>query len=509
MRLKLPFGLQIIRNNPALVNTGRGKLLCQLLPRWSYGKELLPESNHLALLNAYRGWVYVCASKNSTSVAASAPIKLYATKDATLVDMGKEFKVPTRKISKQKELYLRANPVLGSLDCVRKAVEIEEILEHPFLELMRNVNDFMNSFTLWELTELYQELCGNAYWYVVEDNLRVPREIWPIPPQHLRVIPHPTDFISGYHFSLYYLGLRKQQTFREKDVVHFKFPSPTSLYYGRGPLAGVTSAYNMQENINTYENALFVNMGRLEGAFETDEELGDHEFERLKEEIKQMFAGVKNVGKSPLLEKGVTYKQYGYPPKDLAFLKGREKIKEEICNAYGQSLGMYDKNATRSNSEMAEYTFQKGAIRPRLLRLEQKINEKLIPRYGEPSIFAAYDDNVPENRETRLKEIESHLKSMYSTVNQEREHDNLDPQKDYGDVPFVPAGVVELGKEPPVPAGPPPKPITEEEVVDFSETIMKKVGESLEGRTIFDMAPAGSEGNPEEETIFEMAHSDL
>ena len=504
MNLKLPFGLQIIRNRPELVSSGRGKLLSQLLPRWSYGRELLHEENFLSLLKGYRGWVYVCASKNSTSVASSAPIKLYATKSQALIDTGKEFKVPTRKISRRKELYLRANPVLGSMDCVRKAVEIEEILEHPFLELMKTVNDFMNSFSLWELTELWQELCGNSFWYIVEDNLKVPREIWPIPPQHCRVIPHPVDFISGYHFSLYTLGIRKLQTFREKDVIHFKFPSPVNLYYGKSPLSGVTSAYNIQENINTYENALFSNMGRLEGAFETDEELGEHEFERLKEEIKQMFAGVKNVGKSPLLEKGVTYKQYGYTPKDLAFLKGREKIKEEICNAYGQSLGMYDKNATRSNSEMAEYTFQKGAIRPRLLRIEQKINEKLIPRYDD-NIFAAFDDNVPENRETRLKEIEAHLKTMYSTVNQEREHDNLEPQKDYGDVPFVPAGVMELGEEPPQPTAPPQSPITEEDVAGFSEMVMKKVGENLKERTIFDMAPAVIEGEPEERTIFDMA----
>ena len=176
-------------------------------------------------------------------------------------------------------------------------------------------------------------------------------------------------------------------------------------------------------------------MGRLEGAFETDNELSQYEFERLKEEIAMTFRGTENAGKSPLLEKGVKYKSYGATPRDLSFLNGRSKVKEEILNAYGQSLGLWDKDSTRANATVANENFMRDAIRPRLIRTEEKINEKLTPQFDE-SLFVAFDDPVPQDKEFRLKQIESNLKSGYASINMERLDDNQDPVE-WGDEPIL------------------------------------------------------------------------
>lgn len=451
-------------------------VLRHLLPGWNYGRELATDQDFSSLLKAYRNWVYVCASKNATTVA-SIPIALFTAKEST-----KAFRESkTRPITKKREEFLRRNPGLAQLPQVRKAVEIEEVLEHPFLDLMRNVNRFMNAFSLWELTELHQELVGNAYWYIVEGGVMgqsIPVEIWPMMPSHVKVIPDREKFISGY---LYQHGMVKKRL-EEHEIIHFKFPSPASLYYGASPLSAITGMYNIGENMNTYENALFSNMGRLEGAFETDADLSDAEFERLKEEIKQGFQGAKNVGKSPLLERGVHYKQYGYAPREMAFLQGRKAVKEMICNAYGQSVGMYDKDATRANSETASYLFMRDTIRPRCLRIEQKLNEKLMPRY-DGSLFVAFEDCVPEDREFALRERESNLKTGYSSINMERQGSN-EETVEWGEVPILPFSMAPLGSATP----PPPssqgegRPPTGEELVEFEDMVVAAVEKRMAER---------------------------
>jgi len=428
--MKIPFtNIDISRRN------GGNKLIGKLLWPFSYNKGLLPDSNFANYLKAYTGWVYTASSKNATAVA-STPIRVYAGKPNTNPLKNYKFKA----ISREKEADIRNRPSLLNLPQVKQAVEIVEILEHPMLQLFRHVNSYMNQFSLFEITDLYQELCGNAYWYILKDKLGIPRELWVIPPASFQIIPDPIDFIKGY---VYGLGLQ-QQFFEEGEIVHFKMPSPTNVYYGQSPLSAVTSSYNISRNINRYENFIFQNMGRLEGAFETDNELSTYEFERLKQEIDQTFRGTENVGKSPLLEKGVKYKSYGATPKDLSFLRGRPYVKEEILNAYGQSLGLWDKDSTRANATVANENFMRDAIRPRLIRTEEKINEKLSPQYDE-NLFVAFDNPVPIDPEFRLKQVESHLKSGYSNINMEREEDNKDPVP-WGDKPILNKNMVPLGE---------------------------------------------------------------
>ena len=47
-------------------------------------------------------------------------------------------------------------------------------MDHPLLTLLAQVNPIHNSFDLWELTTLYQEVHGSAYWFIERDVLGIP-----------------------------------------------------------------------------------------------------------------------------------------------------------------------------------------------------------------------------------------------------------------------------------------------------------------------------------------------
>ncbi len=421
------FGFDIKRST----NTGRRIVATDLdMGRWlSFaGLGVMQPMDFNSLVKAYKSWVYVCANKNSTSVA-QVPLRLYVTKESK----NTKLIVPTKKVDKKTLDYLHDNSVIASLGQVKKAVEIEEVTEHPFLDLMREVNNFMNQFDLWENTELFQELTGNAYWYVVDNGLGVPSEIWVLPADRVRIIPgqNSESFVKGY---VYLVGAEKLE-FTEEEVIHFKFPSPTSMFYGMGPLAAAAEAYNINQNMDSYEAAMFKNMGIPSGFLETDKKVTDDEFKAWKERWDETYGGVKKQGKLGFLDLGLKFNKAQMSPKDMSYVLGRKLTKEQIMNIFGQNAGMYDPNATRANSEMASYTYMRDTVRPRLLRFEQKMNEKLIPRY-DPRLFVAFDNPVPEDQDRVLKAREVHLKSGTTIINEERNVLGMGPV-DWGDKPYV------------------------------------------------------------------------
>lgn len=447
----------------------RAKLTGALIPAWNYRKELPQNMDFAALLKAYRSWIYVCSNKNSIATA-STPLNLYVAKPTGTKGMRTYHS--TVPISKQKKKQLLQDPIVSTLPAVKKAEEIEEVVEHPWLDLMGNVNTFMNQFSLWELTELYQELCGNCYWYLVEDNLKVPREIWPVPPDAMKVVPDPKEFIRGYVYQRYMTPIE----FDEREIIHFKMPNPRSPYYGMSPLAAATAAYNLNEHMATYDQAIFRNMGKIEGYFYSDEEISNEEFDRVKEELKILTGGAENAGKTPLLPKSIKYDEAGFGPRELSHLKGKESVKEEICNVYGQSLAMYSEKPNRANSEMAEYSFQKNTIRPRLLRIEQKINEKIMPRYDE-SLFVAFENNVPEDVQLAIKRNTEYVKANILPVNEVRGEIGLD-ELDGFDEPWVQAGTMPASMA----AEGMGQPISPEDLEETAETVAKAIEKHLRKR---------------------------
>ena len=424
------------------------------LPDWYYQRELATATDLTSLLDAYRSWVYVCASKNAISVA-SYPLRLYVAKPTK-----SKLLVRTRSISKETREFLYSKE-MGHLDrFLRKAVEIEELLEHPFLELMKKVNPFMNEFELKELTDLHQELTGNSYWYILSNNGGMPVELWIVPPDKMKIVPSKEEFLTGY---IYSRGI-DSTSFDRLEIIHHKFPSPTSAYYGMSPLSAVTHAYNINENMNLYENALFSNMARPDGVLETDESLGEVEFKRVKKEWHQTYGKVKKSGKTALLEKGLHYKPISLTPRELSYLAGRKVTKEEICNAYGQSLALYDKDANRANADNATYIFMRDTISPRHRRQEQKINEQLLPRYDE-RLFCAYESCVPEDKEFKHKvRIESVDKII--TRNDAR-HEIGKEDVEGGDTLYIDSRLIPIGTTP------------EKEIEEASRKIAEKIKEKL------------------------------
>src|SRR6266852_2936630 len=142
----------------------------------AYKRNRLPTPNEM--LAELKNTAFTCASINA-AVCASFPPRLYVS---THADQSPA-KCRTRRLERLAEERLRGNKSLPA--AVTKARQIEEVLEHSLLALLRQVNPVHNSFDLWELTTFYQEVLGSAYWYMRFGPWGIPEQIWLLPAQNV------------------------------------------------------------------------------------------------------------------------------------------------------------------------------------------------------------------------------------------------------------------------------------------------------------------------------------
>jgi len=406
------------------------------------GQPYEPDVSYLSLVKKYQGYVYACASRNATA-CASIPLRLFQMRGSYKEKTGQ---YPTRRVKDQRLQELAKSPTTEKY--LRKAVEIVEVTEgHPLIDLLQKVNPHMNSFDLHELTVLSQELVGNAYWFLLVDAMGVPTEIWPLMPQFMKVVADRDKYITAYKYGV---DTVSTETFRPDEIIHYRYMSITNGVYGVGPLEAAILAADLHYNMNVLETSIMKNRGRPDQALVLPADAGSlspDTRKRLRQEWFEKFGGPRRGGKLAILEGGAELKDLTPSPREMNFLTGRKASRAEIAAIFGvpeSKISVEDVN--RANAEAGNYTYAKDTILPRLRRYEEKLNERLVPLYSD-RFFLAFDNPVPQDKEYRLKQVKDHLSTGYSTINEERDLDDLPPVP-WGDTPILPMTMMPMGTAP-------------------------------------------------------------
>lgn len=428
------------------------------------------------LVNQFQSWIYICAKLNAQTIA-SVPLRLYVTKSVK----GQKFRtIGTKAITKATMKRLEANAGLSNY--LVKAEEVEEVTEHIFLDLMDNVNPFNNSYDLWETTSTFLDLAGEAYWYLPKGKGGVPAEIWVIPSPYIQPIPGTTlqDFIKGYKYER---GTARIE-FSTDDIIYFNYPNPKNMWRGFSCVQGIADAVYINSKMYEFESAMFENRARVGGIFTVEGNVSQQEVKRLEEQAKEKYSGVKQAGKNMILTGGMKFQPDSMTPQEISYIEGRKLIREEICAAFDVPISaLVSTDVNRANAETADYRHAKNGIHPRLMRIEQKLNEKLLPMF-DPSLFCAFDDCVPQDKQFIVQKNDAYVKNNTFTINEVREEEGKDPVG-WGDVAWMPFGVTPITdgeKEPPPEPTPPPAPAPNEEVPveeELAGKVLAKVKERL------------------------------
>ncbi len=417
--------------DPTAWNTGR---------YWGEGLTTLGSKKPLSkaeMVEQLTSWVYICAKTNSDAISA-VPLGLYVES----APAGKRYEtITTKAVSKPVAKYLRSQASLKPW--LVKGEDVDEVTSHPFLDLMKNVNPFMNGSDLREITSLYMDLTGEAYWYVLRNKIGVPVELWPIPSQYMTPIPGTSlrDFIKGYEYE----RGRVKQTLRVEDVIPFSFPNPLNPYKGMSCVRGVADAIYVNSKINEYVEAMFENKARPGGVFTAEYGMSQPEFDRASEELAAKYAGARKAGKNMIVPPGLKFDRDFVTPDEMAYIEGKKITREEICIAFGVPISiLVSTDVNRANADAGDNSHAKRGVLPRLRKIEEKINERLLPEF-DPKLFCAFDNPVQDDRTIVLAENTQYVGAGIRSRNAVRAELGEEPVEG-GDELLVPYNLIPLSQ---------------------------------------------------------------
>jgi HK97 family phage portal protein len=394
----------------------------------SYRLNRNPTPNEL--LQELKGAAWACASINAAVCAAYPPNLYVATVDGTQPVP----KCLTRALHPANERRLRHSRHLPPR--ITKAQHIAEVLDHPLLTLLRKVNPVHNAFDLWELTQLYLEVHGKAFWYLRLGPLGIPDEIWPLPAQNVtpRRNPNSTNLVDYYE----YRTGAKEQRFAPGEILFFRYPDPRDPYLGGlSPLRACYEQIAIASEYAAFKNAKFQNHALPDALISPEEVIGEEERDRLETQWNRKLKRG-GAGKVVIAESGMKVQLLAHSMGDLALLADLKATKEDIANAFHVPLSYLTTNTNLANLQAARTQHMGLAIEPRLQRRDQKLNEQLLPLYDPTGrLFLASEDPVPVDRDAGIAQQTIDLKYGVVTINEVRGERGLPPVP-WGDTPWLP-----------------------------------------------------------------------
>ncbi len=396
----------------------------------AYRRHRSPTANEL--LAELKNTAWACANINA-AVTASFPPRLYVANDSST----SRPRCLTRSVDAGTLHRLHQTPYLRSF--TRKAESIEEVVDHPILELFRQVNPIHNGFDLWELTELYLETHGSAYWLLdYHPALSIPEQIW-ILPAHLvtpRQHSNSSNIVDYYEFR----G-RQLERFSPERVIHFRFPDPRDPYCsGMSPLRACFEQVALVSEYAAMRRSVYDNTGLPSVVLTPDEVIGEDERERLEQQWHQKFRQG-GQGRALVAESSLKVNLLSHSMGDLAALADIKATKEDIANAFQVPLPFLSSETNLANMEAADHMHKTLAILPRLRRRDEKLNERLAPLYDPTGrLFLASDDPTPANQAHLLQKEKLDLSMGVRTINEIRSARGLAPVP-WGDQPWLPSSL--------------------------------------------------------------------
>lgn len=303
------------------------------------------------------------------------------------------------------------------------------VFDHPLLSLIRQPNPLQGGVEFLEAFYSFYLAAGNAYLEAVLLDGEL-RELWNLRPDRIRVRLNQRGFPSVYEYTVSGKTVSYEMSFLrgvQQPVLHLKAFHPTNDVYGLSPVEPAAYSIDIHSAAGKFNKALLDNQARPSGALvyknETEKNLTDEQFSRLKTELNDAYAGTANAGRPLVLDGGLEWQDMSVTPKDLDFVEGKRESAREIALSFGvppMLLGIPGDN-TYSNYVEANRAFYRQTVLPLVGRACSAFTGFFRPTFG-PNIELWYDtDEVPAlviEREALWKKIAT---ANWLTIDEKRE----------------------------------------------------------------------------------------
>ncbi len=184
-------------------------------------------------------------------------------------------------------------------------------------------------------------LHGNAYIQLIEDGAGGIGELYALRPERVTVEADAAGWPVAYR---YRVGDRVTRIAAEDGagrpaVVHIRGFHPLDDHYGLGCLGAAAGAVAIHNEAARWNKALLDNAARPSGALVHDPGdggvLSGEQYDRLRAQMDDAFAGAANAGRPMLLDGGLKWQAMSLTPADMDFVGLKAQAAREIALAFG------------------------------------------------------------------------------------------------------------------------------------------------------------------------------
>lgn len=251
---------------------------------------------------------------------------------------------------------------------------------HPVARLLKRPNRVQTWFEFMRDLMIALLLRGNGYAAILRDKRGDPVELILINPDAVMVLE---DSNGGWWYNVNRIGLFQIDMLRQfpvaipaEDIMHLRGPS-FNMLVGVSTIGLARDAIGLSIG-QSQQQSRWVGAGaRPSVILETPRQLSDTSAARLRASWEQFTAGILNVGKTAVLEEGVTAKALALTSVDLQFI--------DQCNLSIQDIARFFKVPTRKLAQpdttrgstiiQEEQAYVNSTVSPDLEMIEQKFEQ--------------------------------------------------------------------------------------------------------------------------------------
>lgn len=323
----------------------------------------------------------------------------------------------------------------------RKAGNAKIRLEdHPLATLLRQPNPMQGGSEMFEQLYAYFLIAGNTYLENICASDDVPRELWVLRPDRVRIIPASNGMVDAYRYQVSdkVVDFKTDPLTGKAPVLHLKSFHPLDDYYGMSPLEAAAFSIDQHNDAAKWNASLLQSSGRPSGAIvfrpsnpDISDTLTSEQREALKDELEQYYSGASNAGKPLVLEGGLDWKEMSLTPQDMDWLAGKDVSAREIALAFHvppQLIGVSG-SQTFANFEQARLALYDDAVLPLLCHVRDELNNWLCPKFGDDITIDFDADKIDALAPRREKIWERVSSADFMTLNEKRAAVGLSPLK--------------------------------------------------------------------------------
>lgn len=340
-----------------------------------------------------------------------------------------------------------------AMSALQKAGQLRELEAHPFLDMLATANDMMTGLVARQLTQIWLDLVGEAFWIKERNKAGMPVGFWPIPPSWVVNTATPTHPF----FEVAFRGWRGE--IPASEIVWFCDPDPANPYgRGSGTAKALGDELETDEYAAKHVKTWFYNNARPDLIISGDG-LQRTDTQRLEEDWLSKHQGFWKAYKPHFINRKIDIHELSQNFQNMQLVDLRKNERDTIIQVYGSPPEIFGviNNSNRATIEAADYLFARWVLVPRLELQRDVLQERLVPDFDERLILD-YVSPVAEDKEYQLKAAQA--APWAQTVDEWRAMQGLEPlPNEKGKVFMVPFNLVATsdlrGNSPPSAPAPP------------------------------------------------------